>query len=284
MVYEKIDLYEYFGITRPANANGYLTVMTHFSRADGILKLRPAMLVITGGGYAFLSDRENEPVALTYLAKGYNSFVLDYSIAPVSFPAQLLEGCMAVIYIRENAEKFDVIPDQICAVGFSAGGHLCAMLATVRDNDMVNTVLGEKAGLSRPDAVILSYPVIDGAEYAHRGSFNNLCAGDNGLEEHLSIQKRVNHNSVPAFIWTTVTDPAVPSENSLLMAWAYKKAGVPFEIHVFDKGPHGFSLATMETCVVSGGGDYNNPHVAKWLDLSIEWLENRGFGIRIVDQ
>lgn len=284
MIYEKIDLYEYFGIARPANGKGYLTVMTHYSRADGILKLRPAMIVIPGGGYAFLSDREHEPVSIAYLAKGYNSFVLDYSIAPVSYPSQLLEGCMAVAYIRENAEKLDVMPNQICAVGFSAGGHLCAMLATVYDSDAVKKVLGERTKLCRPDAVILSYPVIDGGEYAHKGSFDNLCVGDSEMAKRLSLQKRVKRDSVPAFIWTTVTDSAVPCENGLLMAWAYKKAGVPFELHVFDKGPHGFSLATMETCVAADGGEYNNPHVAKWLDLSTEWLANQGFGIKIVNQ
>lgn len=270
MVFEKIDLYKYFGLKRKGGEQGYLNVYLP-EASDYPTRVRPAMLVIGGGGYAFVSPREKECVALAYITKGFAAFTLEYSVAPVRFPAQLVEGAMAIVYIRENAVKFGVKPDKIAAIGFSAGGHLTGMLATLFDSAEVKAALKEKAAIARPDAVILSYPVITSREKAHRDSFNNLCGADNSkLQVELSLETRVTANSSPAFIWATADDQAVPSENSLLMALAYKTAGVPFELHIFESGMHGLSLATEET------GKVNKP-VQKWLSLSVTWLRGRGF-------
>ena len=232
---------------------------------------RPAMLVIAGGGYGCVSPREKECIALAYVAQGFAAFTLEYSVAPIRFPAQLIEGAMAMAYIRENSDKFGVKPDKVAAIGFSAGGHLTGMLATLFDHAAVKAVLKEKSALVRPDAVILSYPVITSGEKAHRGSFDNLCGQDNAkLQAELSLENAVTENSSPAFIWATVNDELVPSENSLYMALAYKKAGVPFELHIFENGVHGLSLATEET-------DWINKPVQQWLPLSVTWLKGRGF-------
>ena len=270
MFCEKIDLYKYFGVKKPDGAEGYINV--YIPKAPEYpTRLRPAMLVIAGGGYGFVAPREQECVALAYMTQGFAAFTLEYSVAPIKFPAQLIEGAMAMAYIRENAAKFAIKADKVAAIGFSAGGHLTAMLGTMFDNEAVKTVLGEKAELVRPDAVILSYPVITSGEKAHRGSFDNLCGQDNAkLQAELSLENKVTGNSSPAFIWGTVDDGCVPSENSLYMALAYKKAGVPFELHLFEHGKHGLSLATEETGVV-------NKPVQQWLPLSFTWLRERGF-------
>lgn len=270
MLCEKIDLYKHFGITRKGGEDGYLNVYIP-EAPDYPTRVRPAMLVIAGGGYGFVSPREKECIALAYVSQGFAAFTLEYSIAPVKFPAQLIEGAMALAYIRENAQKYGVKPDKIAAIGFSAGGHLTGMLGTLFDRAEVKAALKDKAALVRPDAVILSYPVITCGDKAHKGSFYNLCGEENlKLQEELSLENCVNANSSPAFIWTTVDDNCVPSENSLFMALAYKAAGVPFELHVFESGVHGLSLATEETAWV-------NPPVQKWLTLSFTWLKNRGF-------
>ena len=270
MFCEKVDLYEYFGLKRKGGEEGYLNVYLP-EAPDYPNRIRPAMLVIAGGGYASVSPREKECIALAYIAKGFAAFTLEYSVAPVRFPVQLIEGAMAMVYIRENAAKFGVKPDKIAAIGFSAGGHLAGTLATLFDSAEVKNALKERAALARPDAVILSYPVITSGEKAHRGSFDNLCGADNKkLQAELSLETRVTENSSPAFIWATADDGIVPSENSLFMALAYKTAGVPFELHIFESGVHGLSLATEETSWI-------NEPVQKWFSLSVTWLHGRGF-------
>ena len=280
MEIKKVDLYEYFGLKRPCNAAGFLTAYIHgVSKEVNLNRKRPAMLINGGGGYDFVSFREMEPVAIEFLSKGYNAFTLDYSVNPLSFPVQLIEGCMAVAYIRKNAEELGVIPDKIAAVGFSAGGHFTAMLATLFDRIEVKDALKEMATLCKPDAVVLSYPVITAGEKAHRRSIDNISGKREDLYPILSLENVVTENSVPAFIWTTVNDTCVPSENALYMALAYKKAGVPFELHMFEKGDHGISLATKEVDVARDP-KRNSSSIKKWTELADSWLKERGFIIQ----
>ncbi len=274
MKIEKIDLYNYFNIKRPEKAEGYLTTYLLDNCVEN--RIRPAMLVLGGGGYWFVSPTEQEPVAMKYMERGFNAFILQYTTTSVSkacFPTQLIEGAMAVAYIKINAKELGVDANHVGAVGFSAGGHLCGMLATMFDAQEVKNALGDKAKFARADAVILSYPVITSGEKAHEGSIKNLSGDNQELFERLSLEKNVNDNSVPAFIWTTYNDNAVPMENSLLMALSYRQNAVPFELHVFEKGRcHGLSVATQES-------GYDDPPIQPWVKLSITWLENRGFKI-----
>lgn len=270
MKVERIDLYAYYGLPRPDGGQGYLNTYVIDPIKEG--RKRPGMLVIAGGGYSAVSQREKEPIIFRYTAQGFSCFSLDYSVKPVTFPAQLIEGAMAMAYIREHAEEYMLISDKIAAIGFSAGGHLTAMLATIYDAKEIKEALKEKAALVKPDAVILSYPVITWGECAHVGSFNNLCGTNNRLKKRLSLDTKVNKKSVPAFIWGTVNDGVVPSENALSIALAYKRAGVPFEFHMFEEGSHGLSVATAETW-------YVNEPVQAWIGLSVTWLTRRGFVI-----
>lgn len=273
-----IDLYAYFGIKKPDGAKGTLTTYVLDNSEELSLKrVRPAMLVIPGGAYAMCSFREAEPIAVQYLAKGFCSFVLDYSVAPVTYPCQLLEACMSVIYIRENARELNVDTEHVCAVGFSAGGHLTGMLATMWDEKEVKDILGDKIALARPDGVILSYPVISSKEIAHKGSIINLTGNKEEMFAKFSLEDRVNENSVPAFIWTTADDTCVPAENSLVMACAYKKYNIPFELHIFPKGNHGLGLAAEETATCN---HHCNPSAAQWIGLTDLWLKNNGFVIK----
>ncbi len=279
----KIDLYEYFGLKRQNDAKGYLTVYkNHDTDQYGIKIIRPATLVLGGGGYYWISERETEPVALAYMYHGYNAFTLEYSTATVRYPAQLLEGCMAIAYIKENAERLLVDAERVAVVGFSAGGHLAGSLATLYGEDIIKKSLGKKAELCRPDAVVLSYPVITSGKYTHLDSMECLLGGDKENLEKVSLEKRVTKTSSPAFVWATVDDDCVPVENSLLYATACKKAGVPFELHIFEHGPHGLSLATKEVSHFNGDTEIDNPHLAKWFTLSIEWLKSRGFELNLV--
>lgn len=272
MICERVDLYDYYGITRPEGGEGYLYTYirkNYVEFSDG--RRRPAMLVIPGGGYRMVSDREGCPIAISYLQSGFHAFVLKYSVAPVTFPAQLIEAGMAMAWIRENADKYGIDTEHVASVGFSAGGHLCGMLATMFDDKSLFDALGEKAKLCRPNAVILSYPVISSGEYAHRGSFINLSGSeDQEVQNKYSLEYKVTENTPPAFIWSTFNDMTVPCENSLYMALAYRKAKVPMELHIFEPGRHGLS-----TCDKDVNSEENTVRV--WLDLSKTWLKNRGF-------
>ncbi len=271
---ERIDLYEYFGIARPNGAEGYLTsYIIERNKEFSAKRFRPAMLVIPGGGYSMVSAREEEPIALYYLSQGFDAFTLKYSVAPIAYPYQLLEGCMAMAYIRESAEKFGIDKEHVSAIGFSAGGHLCGMLATMSKEKEIEEFLGNKVALCRPNAVILSYPVITAGLHSHAGSINNLSAGKEEIIKKISLENSVTEKSSPAFIWTTANDGTVPCENSLLIASAYKKAGVPFELHIFEEGVHGLSLATKEV-------NTPNEPCEIWKQASVTWLKNRGFEIK----
>lgn len=278
MKIKTVDLYEEFGLTKKEGQEGTLICWTHFQSPEiNENRLRPAMLVIGGGGYHYVSNREREPVALEYFAQGYNVFDLKYSVRPFSYPTQLLEACMAMAYIRKHADAFGVIENKVAAVGFSAGGHLLGTLSTLYGEPEVKKVVGDIN--VRPDASVFSYAVVTCEERTHMGTMETVTGGDEKLKEKLSIEKRVDKNSPPAFIWCTADDGCVPCENSLMLAAAYKKAGVPFELHVFESGVHGLSVCNVESGRKDSDRLINEP-VSKWLPLSFTWLKNRGFLIK----
>lgn len=208
---------------------------------------RPGILIFPGGAYINCSDREAEPIAMAYLAEGYNAFVLRYSLGEkANFPQPLTDAETALTCIRNNAEKWHVGPDKIAVCGFSAGGHLAAALGTM--------------GTVRPNAMILGYPCILGS------------MGDKLNVSIPSCEKYVDKDTPPAFIFSTSNDEIVPVKNSIAFAAALEAAGIPFEIHIFQNGCHGLSLAKG---VTSSGLKRNvNPDVAQWLGLSLNWLEN----------
>lgn len=273
----KVDLYDYFKITRPEGGEGYLDCYIHEQEADlGACRLRPAMIAIPGGGYRVNCPREGEIVAMQFFAEDYQGFRLHYSVAPVRFPWALREAVMTVAYIRENAECLGVNEHEIAAVGFSAGGHLCGSLGTMFACPEME-ILGKRAALGRPDAVLLGYPVIN----HHLGSFKNLCGEDEALMHRLALDRQVTEESAPAFIFHTVGDKLVPVKNSLDMAAAYADNGVPFSLHIFEKGAHGLCLAKAATDTVDEV-PYEEPpfssDFALWVPMAAKWLAERGFG------
>lgn len=278
-----VDLYDYFKVEKPngarANLKCYLPDNTVEINPD---RRHPAMLVIPGGGYGMVSDREAEPIALAFLNKGFSCFVLTYSVAPIRFPYQIAEAVMAMNYIRKNADELEIAPEKIASVGFSAGGHLCAMLGSYYNAEEIKTVFSGEVS-ARPNAVILSYPVINYPTKGHIGSFDNLCGEDDELKYKLDISNLVDENSSPAFIWATYEDGVVPVSNALEVARAYDKVGVPFSVHIWGKGAHGLSVSN-KTVYGKVGQDTMLAQATKsvntWVDLATEWLEEMGISIQ----
>ena len=279
MITDRIDLYRYFGLERTSNG-GYLDVLVPPVLTEIKPKLRPAMLVIAGGAYVFVAPRESGTVALQYAANGYATFALQYSIK-VPYPTALLEACMAVIYMRENADMYNVDGNHVAAIGFSAGGHLAASLANLYDEKEIQSVLKDRTKLARIDAVLLSYPVITMGEYTDKQTRKVITGENEELAMRLSLENRVTKNSPPAFIWHTYEDNVVPVENALLYASACRKAGVPFALHVFEHGWHGLSLCSEETNDQTDA-DKELSNVGKWFDLSLDWLKSRGFSVKLI--
>ena len=209
---------------------------------------RRGILVIPGGAYAFCSDREAEPVALEFLSAGYAAFVLRYSLNETSaFPGALNDAEEALELIRSKADEWGVDPRKIAAVGFSAGGHLTAALSVM--------------GKQRPNAQILGYPCIT-AE-----TCKLLASSQPSLED------KVDDMTPPAFIVHAFEDSLVPVGDSLKYAEALNEKKIPFEMHIYQKGYHGFSTAKPQ--VYSGKEDYeNNRHCGTWIPQCLTWLDN----------
>lgn len=237
---------------------------------------RPAIIVCPGGGYRFCSEREAEPIALHYLSGGLNAFILRYSIKENAKDfAPSIEVGLAIKHVRENAEKYNIDPDRVFTVGFSAGGHLAASAGVFWNHPTVQEALGDcPEGINRPTGMILSYPVITAGPKAHRGSIHRLCGSTEATQEEMdvfSLELHVDETTPPAFLWHTFSDTTVPVENSLLMASALRDHGVPFELHIYPEGPHGLSLCNELTA--SGRPHMIVPRAAGWAQLSLEWIK-----------
>ncbi|MBQ7624428.1 MAG: alpha/beta hydrolase [Clostridia bacterium] len=234
---------------------------------------RPGVIVIPGGGYEYCGKREGEPIALAFLAAGYNAFVLHYEVNSNErrgkpFPAQLIEAAKAMKLIKDNARELGVLKDRVFVIGFSAGGHLAATFGTMYDSDIVHNALDIPENYLRPTGIILGYPVIDGGKYAHRGSIDNILLDDKDDPEKIdfvSLQNRVDEKTVPAFLWHTAVDELVPVQNSLIFAKALADNGVPFEMHIYPSGAHGLSIATEIT-------GRSEPVAKNWLSDALRWM------------
>ncbi len=206
---------------------------------------RGAVIVCPGGGYALHADHEGEPVARWLNRIGLAAFVLNYRVAPHRHPAPLRDAQRAIRLVRHTSVEWNLDSGRIAILGFSAGGHLAATAATTWDHGDPNASDEVERSSSRPDALVLGYPVISFGACAHPGSMRNL-VGDNPsprLRRRLSAENRVNPETPPTFLWHTADDPAVSVEHSLLFAGALERHRVPFALHVFPHGAHGLGLA-----------------------------------------
>lgn len=264
MIYNKINL-------RENEADGFIPTLTTYIIDDPMEmdRKRGAVLICPGGGYQRCSLRESEPIALKFNSAGYHAFVLNYCTAPSKYPEGLKDASNAMQLIRENADNWNIDKEKIAVCGFSAGGHLAASLCTF----FADEILGINDNSNKPNALILSYPVITSGEFAHRGSFENLLGEntDEKMLEKMSLEKQVRPELPPVFLWHTYTDKSVPVENSLMYALKLKEYNIPLEMHIFPSGGHGLSLATKEVAKDENG---IYPNVAVWIDLAVTWLNN----------
>jgi len=198
------------------------------------------LVILPGGGYGGLAEHEGKGYAEYFCRAGIACFVVSYRLGTQGFrhPAMLEDALSAICAVRSAAHDFSVNPGRVGIMGSSAGGHLAA-------HTLVAWGQYESDVPLRPDFGILCYPVIvSQGPHAHRGSIINLAGNDASPEllEDLSHEKHVTSRTPPCFIWHTWEDSGVPVENSLIFASALKKHGIPFELHIYQKGGHGMGL------------------------------------------
>ncbi|MBQ7374949.1 MAG: alpha/beta hydrolase [Clostridia bacterium] len=226
---------------------------------------RPAIVICPGGGYLYCSPREGEPVALAYAAKGIHAFILRYSTGRAAAGFTPLEEIdWAIGYIRENAKEWHIDPKKILTCGFSAGGHL-ALAAGV-------------LGKNRPDGMVLSYPATSMPNMPGADMMLKLLAGKSQVTdedaEKLELISKVDKNSPPVFLVATAED-MLTSFGALPLAKRYSDLRLGYELHIFQHGPHGYSLANEVSA--DGSSQVLNSSYAKWHDMSVAWI-NKVFG------
>lgn len=232
---------------------------------------RPVVIICPGGGYEMTSDREGEVIAMQFLAMGYHAAVLRYSVAPARFPVALCELGKAVLYLRENAEKWSISRDQFIMSGYSAGGHLAASFGCFWDKDWYTKLLGVDRETLRPNGMILGYPVITSKEFAHHDSIKNLLGeAYEEKRDEMSLETQVTESFPQTFIWHTYEDGCVPPQNSMLLVEALMKQHVQTEFHMFARGGHGLSVANRLSAI----GDYGVEKTCQpWVELVHTWVE-----------
>lgn len=255
---------------------------------------RPAIVICPGGGYAFCSEREAEPVALRFLAEGFNVFVVWYRVGEAEgdeyrdadaaqwyqkskehvFPLPQHDAAAAIAHVRAHADAWHTDPDRIAVMGFSAGGHLAASVSGLWHRAELWQELGLSPQDVRPNAAVLCYPVIVADRDAHRGSFVHL-SGSEDIAQHAQydVTNWVTENYPPTFLWHTFTDDSVPVQNSLRMGLALANAGVLTEMHIFPKGRHGLSLANTMTCAAADTS-LQVEECAQWPAQAARFLKN----------
>lgn len=229
-----------------------------------------AVVICPGGGYGHLAiDHEGHQVARWLNSLGVTGIILKYRIAPkYHHPAPITDAQRAIRFTRSHAKKWGIDPNKIGILGFSAGGHLASTAATHTDLGIVDGKDKIDQESCRPDFAVLCYPVITFTNPAmHKGSRRNLLATkqtDEKMIRLLSNELQVSKNTPPTFLVHTTEDKGVPPENSILFYQACVRAGVPVEMHLFEKGRHGLGLGTPGTAF------------ALWPGICAHWLRERG--------
>lgn len=271
-----------------AQLDAYIPDDAEYPRED--LK-RPAAVICPGGGYAFVSKDEGEPVAFAFLKEGYAAFVLRYSTGIENpFPIALRQLAKSIKYVRDNADALKVIKDDVTVAGFSAGGNLALSSAVYCEDKVMLDGIGSTEEV-RPDAIVLGYPAVTLIPVKRKGeckidpelmkrfagpTIRQILLGKTDCSEEeyasLNLLNKLHKNMPPVFVWGTYDDQIIPVEDLTGLASGLKKLGVSCELHMFEKGGHGMSLGTG---VVKSEEEIKGNHVAKWFRLAILWLEER---------
>lgn len=279
-------IYETFPLSSGKNQTPSLKTYILEKTDDPKTASRPFILIIPGGGYNHYGRHETEQIALKMASLGFSSAVLFYRIKPTKFPEPLLDAAQAVSLVRKNSKKWNINPDKIILLGFSAGAHVAASLGAYWNSNLISSFSNLPPQEIKPNALVLSYPVITADEnFCHKGSIDALlenlsedekkklveASNSKNLRSVVSIEEHVTKDFPPSFIWHTLADEAVPAENTIFLAQALRRAKVEFEYHLFSRGRHGLALSCAQTANADGSNIEKECEI--WPDLMLEWLK-----------
>lgn len=263
-------------------------------------KRRPAIIICPGGAYLTLAYREAEPAAARFAGMGYQVFILYYPTyladhkkprtpAEARFneeahlPAPIVDAMRAMAWVRGNASDLGVDADRVYMLGFSAGAHLVCSLAERFDDPELLAEAGTDARTARPTGILLCYPMLSGdcvlrlaehdGEQFVRMQSRALFGTDEAAEEQLAAIRLADHvrPEMPrCFIWHNAEDTVTDPTESAKLAAELIRAGVPCELHLFERGPHGQSLCDETSAALP---EHLNPASAVWPELARTWLE-----------
>lgn len=249
----------------PGDVPGYFLYPAPEGKANGT-----AVVVCPGGGYGALAlNHEGDQIGRWLNSLGVTAVVVKYRLGPkYRYPTQLRDAQRALRTTRHHAKEWGVDPKKVGILGFSAGGHLTSTVGTQFDKGDVKAKDPIDRESSRPDFMVLMYPVIRlSGPHAHNGSRINLLGqdADQKLVDSLQNDLRVTAETPPTFLVHTTEDKAVPPENSALFYLALSKHRVPAEMHIYERGRHGLGL-----------GPADLPY-SSWPERCVAWLRSRGF-------
>ena len=261
---EKILLKDYFNDVDTEAYLEYYPANTN-EKTEGIL-------IFPGGGYWFCSNREGGKVAKVFNEKGFNCFVLYYKTLHFEFPFPLNEAMMAIAYIRKNADKYNIHSDHIGVMGFSAGGHLAASLAVHYNDENILNPLGLTQVDTKPNGLILAYPVLSTKEDGHDGTTHNITQDREDLKEYFHIFNHISSDFPPTFVWNTRDDQMVSATNSIRLMETLYFNNVICEYHCFPEGVHGLSICSLD----NWKGEYMQPlneQIIKDHEYCHDWID-----------
>ena len=270
MIYKELLLSEID--KKLGNSNAKLRV--YISERNEEVSLRPAILVCPGGAYSFTSPREGEIIAFRFLSEGFNCFVLDYTVKE-KYPAPHLDLAGTIAYIRNHEEEFDLLPNSLSLVGFSAGGHLVSSYSYLYKELAKEYSYNES--LLKPRAIVLGYPVTLTNEFSDRTTAQFITGGDKALLKKLNVPDYVDVSYPPTFLWGTKDDQLVNLKNFTSLDESLVKANVCHKTNIYESGQHGLSLVNRGCYKKEGLSEKLRP-VRNWIceasDFIFEVLDN----------
>ena len=237
---------------------------------------RPAIIILPGGAFTFLSETEAEPVALTFAKEGFHTFVLYYSVGDYSvFPNPLDDVSKAIWEVRRNADEWGIEPDQIALMGFSAGACISAMSATQWNTPGLSQRLGIPEEGIKPNAAVIGYGASLLSTIFDNTETEELIVPQPGKitadrTPEVDVVNYVGPHTPPMFFWHNRYDKYVPVINPIMMAEKMSRHKLPFELHIFQSGEHGMSVSNI---LSSPSGERIDGSVGLWVQLCSMWLK-----------
>lgn len=256
MIYKELLLKD----IEPKLSESNAKLRIYISERNESVNLRPGMLVCPGGAYYFCSQREAEIIAFRFLSEGFNCFVLDYTVQK-KYPAPHIDLMVAFSYIRKHEKEFDLLPNSLSIIGFSAGGHLVGSYSYLYKE--LAEILSYDKKILKPFSVVMGYPVTLTNEHGEKQTKGIICDGDKVLIDKLNIPSHISSDYPPTYVWATKDDQLVESINTVLLEESLTKNGIHHKCQIFESGPHGLSLSNR-SCYQKGDVGAKLDNVRDW--------------------